>query len=136
MIKLSEKLKFVREQEKLTQVEFAKIIGVNKGSYNNWEKKGITIPAEALTKIISNPRFKKYTEFLTQDDSDEAIGRFAAELEEKDLDIDNLIHELLDNADDDQLDLIDDYIEYLMKLKRQIKHSNNETTPPDLDPDD
>ena len=135
-MKIKDKLKFIREQEGLSQSEFAKLIGVNRVSYNGWETRGKTMPAEILTTITSHPRLKKYGKFLTLDESDEAIGRFAAELEEKDLDIDNLIHELLDNADDDQLDLIDDYIEYLMKLKRQIKHSNNETSPPDPDPED
>ena len=133
MIELNEKLKFIRKQEKLTQAEFAKLIDVKKSSYANWESQSIKIPAEALTKTINHPRFKKYTLFLTNEDSDESIGRMSAELKETNTTATEFISELLDLADDDQIEAIDNFVEQLMTFRRQANASKRQKQTPDHD---
>lgn len=131
---LSEKLRFVRKQEKLSQEEFAKMIDETQGSYSGWESKGRTIPAHVLTKLINHPRFKKYSLFLTQDDSDENIGYLAAELKRQDITVNELFAQLLDRATDEQIDLLDEYIGHLMTYRRQLTDTKHDK--PKSDPED
>ncbi|WP_086931434.1 helix-turn-helix domain-containing protein [Agarilytica rhodophyticola] len=129
---ISEKIRFVRDQESLTQTQFAEMIGVKPSSYNGWEA-GKTVPAHALTKITSHPQFKKYSLFLTQDDSDENIGYLAAELKRQNITVNELFAELLDRATEEQIDLLDEYIGHLMTYRRQLTDTKHDKPKSDHD---
>ncbi|MHB2063508.1 helix-turn-helix transcriptional regulator [Serratia marcescens] len=59
---IAERLKVMRESERLTSLpETAKLLGLNRDALWRYEA-GKTIPnAEVIEKILSHPRFEKYT---------------------------------------------------------------------------
>ncbi len=59
---ISEKLKIMRESERLTSLpETAKMLGLNRDALWRYEA-GKTIPnAEVMMGVLSHPRFEKYT---------------------------------------------------------------------------
>ena len=65
------KIKLLRKTEKLKQLEFSELTGVSIGVIKKIDSgKQETITASNLIKIINHPRFKKYSMWLTKDDSD------------------------------------------------------------------
>ncbi|EMZ5860589.1 TPA: helix-turn-helix domain-containing protein [Yersinia enterocolitica] len=58
----SEKLKIMRESERLTSLpEVASMLGLNRDALWRYENGKTTPNIEVVTKILSHPRFEKYT---------------------------------------------------------------------------
>ena len=62
MYTLNENIKALRKSNKMSQVEFAKIVGVTKQCVSNWENDNVLPSVEMLIKIADV--FKVTTDFL------------------------------------------------------------------------
>ncbi|WP_435954087.1 helix-turn-helix domain-containing protein [Dryocola sp. BD626] len=66
-MKLSEKIKEIRESEGLSQAKFCDIIGLSVSTLKKYEGGKFEPGGDALTKITHHPRFMKYTLWLMTD---------------------------------------------------------------------
>ncbi|WP_338804830.1 helix-turn-helix transcriptional regulator [Xenorhabdus griffiniae] len=80
-LSISEKLKLMRESERLTSLpETAQLLGLNRDALWRYEN-GKTIPnAEIITSIISHPRFEKYALWFVTGKTAPEIGQIAPAL--------------------------------------------------------
>lgn len=66
-MKLSEKMKLIREAEGLSQANFCEIIGLPINTLKKYEGGKFEPGGNALTKMTQHPRFMKYTLWLMTD---------------------------------------------------------------------
>ncbi|MEQ1966460.1 helix-turn-helix transcriptional regulator [Xenorhabdus nematophila] len=80
-LSVSEKLKLMRESERLTSLpETAQLLGLNRDALWRYEN-GKTMPnAEIITSIISHPRFEKYALWFVTGKTAPEIGQIAPAL--------------------------------------------------------
>ncbi|MBD2785669.1 helix-turn-helix transcriptional regulator [Xenorhabdus sp. DI] len=80
-LSIGEKLKLIRESERLTSLpETAQLLGIKRDALWRYEN-GKTIPnAEIITAIISHPRFEKYTLWFVTGKTAPEVGQVAPAL--------------------------------------------------------
>ncbi len=76
----SEKLKLIRDSERLKSKEIADLIGVNYYTYFGWESGKSKMPMEGGIKLFKHPRFRKYRDWFMFDETDPASGQIAPAL--------------------------------------------------------
>lgn len=76
----NEKLKLIRDSERLKSKEVADIIGVNYGTYNGYELGKSKMSLDAAIKMFGHPRFHKYQDWFMYDRTDPARGQIAPAL--------------------------------------------------------
>ncbi|WP_262144635.1 helix-turn-helix domain-containing protein [Serratia ficaria] len=79
-IDTSEKLKLMRESERLNRREFSEITGVPYSSLSSYETRSKSMGLDAAMKILSHPRFKKYTLWFMSDQTAPESGQVAPAL--------------------------------------------------------
>lgn len=60
-IDISEKIKLIRESERLNRKEFSELTGVPYSTLSSYETRSKGMSAEAAMKILTHPKFLKYT---------------------------------------------------------------------------
>ncbi|WP_338928292.1 helix-turn-helix transcriptional regulator [Escherichia coli] len=76
----SEKLKLIRESERLKTKELAELIGINYYTYHGYESGKSKMPMEAGMKLFKHPRFRKYRDWFMFDETNPAAGQIAPAL--------------------------------------------------------
>ncbi|KAA5952028.1 MULTISPECIES: helix-turn-helix transcriptional regulator [unclassified Pantoea] len=76
----SEKLKLIRDSERLKSKEVADLTGINYSTYNGYELGKAKISLESAIKLFSHPRFHKYQDWFLYDRVDPAKGQIAPAL--------------------------------------------------------
>ncbi len=80
---ITERIKPIREAERLSQSEFAIEVKVNLGTLRNWEQgRRSAIGSNELEKITTHPRFEKYSLWLVTGKTAPAAGQISPEIEE------------------------------------------------------
>jgi transcriptional regulator with XRE-family HTH domain len=77
----SEKVRFIRLAEKISQPEFAELTGISINTIKGYESKGKEINSANLHTILNHSRFKKYTLWLMTGETAPATGQISPELE-------------------------------------------------------
>lgn len=75
---LSVKLKAIRSREGMTQSEFCEMVGLSVSTYKKYEQAVFEMGYEALSKVLSHPRFTKYTLWLMTDNEARECGQVSA----------------------------------------------------------
>lgn len=83
---ISEKLALIRESERLNRREFADLTGVPYTSLTYYESGRTTPPTDVSMKILSHPRFMKYTMWFMTDQIAPESGQIAPALAHSGLD--------------------------------------------------
>ncbi len=73
----SEKLKLIRDSERLKSKEVADLIGVNYYTYFGWESGKSKMPMDGGIKLFKHPRFRKYRDWFMFDEINPAAGQIA-----------------------------------------------------------
>ncbi|WP_273827742.1 helix-turn-helix domain-containing protein [Providencia rettgeri] len=76
----SEKLKLIRESERLKTKDVADLVGINYSTYHGYEVGKAKMPMEAGMKLFMHPRFKKYLHWFMFDEIDPEAGQIAPAL--------------------------------------------------------
>ena len=76
----SEKLKLIRDSERLKAKEVAELVGLNYSSYHGYESGKAKMSMEAGIKIFKHPRFRKYRDWFMFDETDPSSGQIAPAL--------------------------------------------------------
>jgi transcriptional regulator with XRE-family HTH domain len=76
----SEKLKLIRESERLKSKELAELIGINYTTYHGYESGKSKMPLDAGMKLLKHPRFRKYRDWFLFDEVDPSSGQIAPAL--------------------------------------------------------
>jgi len=76
----SEKLKLIKESERLKTKELAELIGINYNTYHGYEIGKSKMPMEAGMKLFKHPRFRKYRDWFMFDEVDPESGQIAPAL--------------------------------------------------------
>ena len=76
-IEQNEKLKLIRDSERLKSKEVADLIGVNYGTYNGYELGKAKMSLDAAIKMFGHSRFHKYQDWFLYDRTDPARGQIA-----------------------------------------------------------
>ncbi|EKL3977736.1 helix-turn-helix transcriptional regulator [Morganella morganii] len=76
----SEKLKLIRESERLKPKEVAELAGINYTTYHGYESGKSKMPLESAIKIFSVPRFRKYMTWFMFDEINPEAGQIAPAL--------------------------------------------------------
>ncbi|WP_421178897.1 helix-turn-helix domain-containing protein [Aeromonas enteropelogenes] len=76
-IETSEKLKLIRESERLNRKQFAEITGIPYGTLSGYETLGKEIGFTAIQKIFSQPQFRKYRDWFMFDEISPEAGQIA-----------------------------------------------------------
>lgn len=76
----SEKLKLMRESERMKAKELADFVGLNYVTYHNYESGKANMSLESAIKIFGHPRFYKYQDWFMYDRTDPAKGQIAPAL--------------------------------------------------------
>lgn len=76
----NEKLKLIRDSERLKSKEVADIVGINYGTYNGYELGKAKMSLESAIKLFGHPRFHKYQDWFMYDRIDPAKGQIAPAL--------------------------------------------------------
>ncbi|WP_145481852.1 MULTISPECIES: helix-turn-helix domain-containing protein [Yersinia] len=79
-ISQSEKLKLIRDSERLNTKQVAELIGLNYYSYHGYESGKTKMPMEAGIKLFKHPRFRKYRDWFMFDEINPAAGQIAPAL--------------------------------------------------------
>ncbi|MBF6635586.1 helix-turn-helix transcriptional regulator [Rouxiella silvae] len=79
-IDTSEKLKLIRESERLNRKEFSEVTGVPYSSLSSYETRSKSMGLDAAMKILSHPQFKKYTLWFMSDQIAPESGQIAPAL--------------------------------------------------------
>lgn len=75
---LGEKLRLMRNREKLTQSQMAELVGLSLDTLKNYElARRIDISGPALAKIASHPTFTPYTLWLMTGQTAPAAGQIS-----------------------------------------------------------
>ncbi|EKN4744094.1 XRE family transcriptional regulator [Yersinia enterocolitica] len=75
-----EKLKLIRESERLNRRELTDLVGIPYGSYANYELDKMKMSFEAGTKLFKHPRFRKYRDWFMFDEINPETGQIAPAL--------------------------------------------------------
>ncbi|HGE8356109.1 TPA: helix-turn-helix domain-containing protein [Serratia marcescens] len=75
-----EKLKAVRNAEKLTQPELAQLTGVSLGAIRNYETGQREVGLGVLDKIVKHPQFEKYTMWIMTGKTMPEVGQICPAL--------------------------------------------------------
>lgn len=75
-----EKLKLIRESERLKLKELTDLIDVNYTTYHGYEVNKSTMSLESAIKLFGHPRFNKYQDWFMYDKTDPAKGQIAPAL--------------------------------------------------------
>ncbi|HDL6906007.1 TPA: helix-turn-helix transcriptional regulator [Yersinia enterocolitica] len=73
----SEKLKLIRESERLKVKEVADLVGINYHSYHGYESGKMKMSMEAGMKFFGHPRFRKYRDWFMFNETNPAAGQIA-----------------------------------------------------------
>lgn len=76
-IEISEKLKLMRESERLNRKQFAELTGIPYGTLTGYESEGKEPSFTAIQKIFSQPRFRKYHSWFMFDEVSPESGQIA-----------------------------------------------------------
>lgn len=76
-MELSAKLKAVRLQEGLTQMQLCDLLGFSLSTYKKYELGLAEMGSPALLKVTQNERFKKYVLWLMTDDVAPECGQIS-----------------------------------------------------------
>ncbi|ELE9015153.1 helix-turn-helix domain-containing protein [Enterobacter ludwigii] len=76
----SEKLKLIRESERLKLKEVAEMTGINYPTYHGYESGKMKMSFEAGMKFFKVGRFRKYRDWFMFDEVDPASGQIAPAL--------------------------------------------------------
>ncbi|ECX4733866.1 helix-turn-helix transcriptional regulator [Salmonella enterica] len=79
-MKLSEKLRALREAEELSQAKFCDITGLSLNTLKKYERGNFEPSGNALLKITTHPQFQKYTLWLMTDKTAPQAGQIAPAL--------------------------------------------------------
>lgn len=74
---ISEKLKLMRESERLNRKQFSEITGIPYSSLSSYESRQKGAGIEQIMKILQNPRFTKYTMWFMTDTIAPEVGQIA-----------------------------------------------------------
>lgn len=74
-MEFAEKLKAMRAKEGVTQTEFCELVGVSLSTYKKYEAGMFEMGYGALSRLLSHPRFKKYTLWLMTGDTATDCGQ-------------------------------------------------------------
>ncbi|ECJ2265126.1 helix-turn-helix transcriptional regulator [Salmonella enterica subsp. salamae] len=80
LIEQSEKLKLIRDSERLRTKDIADMIGVNYVTYHGYESGKSKMSLENATKFFKHSRFRKYRDWFMFDETDPATGQIAPAL--------------------------------------------------------
>ncbi|EKC4129758.1 helix-turn-helix transcriptional regulator [Salmonella enterica subsp. enterica] len=84
---IGKKIRAIREAEGLTRTQFFELTGILETVQKSYETgKRENIGIETVMKITNHPRFKKYTTWLMNGDTDEASGQISPPLSPDGLD--------------------------------------------------
>ena len=75
----AQKLRQIRQAERLTQREFAEITGLGLGSVKNYESGHGTAGLKLLEAVLRHERFRKYTLWMILDETAPEAGQIAPE---------------------------------------------------------
>jgi transcriptional regulator with XRE-family HTH domain len=76
-IETSEKLKLIRESERMNRRQFAELTGIPYGTLSGYEADGKEPGFNAIQKIFSQPRFRKYRDWFMFDEVSPESGQIA-----------------------------------------------------------
>lgn len=76
-ISQSEKLKLIRDSERLRSKDVADLVGLNYATYHGYEVGKAKMSLEAGIKLFKHPRFRKYRDWFMFDETDPATGQIA-----------------------------------------------------------
>lgn len=79
-VEMSEKLKLIRDSERLRSKQVAELIGVNYGTYNGYELGKAKMSLDSAIKMFRHPRFHKYQNWFLYDAIDPAKRQIAPAL--------------------------------------------------------
>lgn len=79
-IHVSEKLKLMRESERLNRREVSDLTGVPYSSLSSYESRSKNAGVESIMKILQHPRFTKYTMWFMTDQIAPEAGQIAPAL--------------------------------------------------------
>lgn len=75
-----EKLKLIRESERMKIKEVSDLVGLNYYSYYSYEVGKMKMSMEAGVKFFGHPRFRKYRDWFMFDETNPAAGQIAPAL--------------------------------------------------------
>ncbi|MCF2053026.1 helix-turn-helix domain-containing protein, partial [Escherichia coli] len=76
----SERLKLIRESERLKMKEVAELAGINYTTYAGYESGKAMMSLENAKKFFKVERFRKYRDWFMFDETDPAAGQIAPAL--------------------------------------------------------
>lgn len=79
-IEIMEKLKLIRESERLKKKEVADMTGINYVTYVGYENGKSSISHDAVVRLLKHPRFRKYRDWFMFDETNPAAGQIAPAL--------------------------------------------------------
>ncbi|HFT7408613.1 TPA: helix-turn-helix domain-containing protein [Pseudomonas aeruginosa] len=75
----AQKLKAIRERERVTQAGFAELTGISLSTIKKYEGASFEMGYGALTKMLGHPRFKPYTLWLMTGETAPECGQVSPE---------------------------------------------------------
>lgn len=82
-----EKLKLIRESERLNVKQAADLVGINYVTYHGYESGKAKMSIESAMKFFKHPRFRKYRDWFMFDETDPEAGQIAPALAHSGLEI-------------------------------------------------
>ena len=79
-IEIKEKLKLIRESERLKKKEVSEMTGINYVTYVGYENGKSSISHDAVVRLLKHPRFRKYRDWFMFDETDPSTGQIAPAL--------------------------------------------------------
>jgi len=79
-IEIKEKLKLIRESERLKKKEVSEMTGINYVTYVGYENGKSSISHDAVVRLLKHPRFRKYRDWFMFDETDPSSGQIAPAL--------------------------------------------------------
>lgn len=76
----TEKLKLIRESERLNMRELTDLTGINYSTYAGYEQGKARVSYENIQKLFKHSRFRKYRDWFMFDETDPATGQIAPAL--------------------------------------------------------
>jgi transcriptional regulator with XRE-family HTH domain len=76
-ISQGEKLRLIRESERLNKREVSDLTGINYGNYSGYENDKAKMPFEAGAKLFKVSRFRKYRDWFMFDEVSPEAGQIA-----------------------------------------------------------
>ncbi|AND12212.1 TPA: helix-turn-helix transcriptional regulator [Proteus mirabilis] len=76
----NEKLKLIRESERLNVKQAADLVGINYVTYHGYESGKAKMSIESAMKFFKHPRFRKYRDWFMFDEINPEAGQIAPAL--------------------------------------------------------